>query len=152
MVPYTPAAPGRIAEIEFAFRLANDQRYLGPVRANFGKMAEKVNEVFHADNPRYTRTTLKIALQRHRRRDQSAAESTADPEMSFTEELASDRAYRLPARMKAVEIALRVNDEYHGGKPVRNPISIRAAIKRYLRQNVGLTATDYPRACSAAGQ
>ena len=90
MIPYTPATPGRVAEIEFAFRLAVDPRYLGPVRANFRKIAEIVNEVFHAGNLRYTRTTLKIALQSHRRRDRLAAESHADPEMVFAEKLAYD--------------------------------------------------------------
>ena len=134
LVPYTPATPGRVAEIEFAFRLATDPRYLGPVRANFRKIAEKVNEVFHAGNPRYTRTTLKIALQSHRRRDRSAAESPADPEMSFAEKLARDPAYQLPARIKAAEIARKVNEEYHGGRPVRNPLSIRDAIQRYRRK------------------
>ena len=125
LVPYTPASPGRVAEIEFAFRLAADPRYLGPVRANFRRMAEKVNEVFHAGNPYYTRTTLKIALQSHRRHDRSAAESPADPEMSFAEKLTRDPAYQLPARIKAAEIARKVNEEYHGGRPVRNPLSIR---------------------------
>lgn len=142
MVPYTPAAPGRVAEIEFACGLATDPRYLGPVRANFKMMAEKVNRVFHAGNPRYTRTTLKIALQRRRRRGRSAAESIADPEMSFSEKLACNRAYQLPARMKGAEIARVVNEQYHGGKPVRNPLSIRAAIQRYRRQSVGLTAAQ----------
>jgi hypothetical protein len=137
MVPYTPAAPGRVAEIEFAFGLATDPRYLGPVRANFKMMAEKVNEVFHAGNPRDTRTTLKIALQRRRRRGRSAAESIADPEMWFAEELARNRAYQLPARMKGAEIARMVNEKYHGGKPVRNSLSIRAAIQRYRRQHEG---------------
>jgi len=31
-------------------------------------------------------------------------------------------------------IAQRVNTEYHCGQPVRNAISIRAAIQRYRRQ------------------
>ncbi len=140
MVPYTPATPGRVAENEFVFRMAMDPRYLGPVRANFRKLAEKVNEVFHAGNPRYTRTTLKIALQSHRRHDHLSAESAADPEMSFAEELTRDPAYQLPARMKGVQIARKVNEEYHGGEPVRNSLSIRAAIQRYRRQHVGHTA------------
>ena len=140
MVPYTPATPGRVAEIEFAIRLATDPRYLGPVRANFRRIAEKVNEVFHAGNLRYTRTTLKIALQSHRRCNRSGAESPTDPEMSFAEKLAREPAYQLPARVKAAQVARRVNEEYHGGKPVRNPLAIRAAIRRYRRQNAGPTA------------
>jgi hypothetical protein len=137
MVPYTPAVPGRIAETEFAFRLAADPLYRGPVRANFGEIAEKVNEVFHAGIPHYTRITMKIALQRHGRHQRSRTGSPADPEMSFTDSLARDPAYQFPARIKAEEIARKVNQEYHGGKPVRNPLGIRAAIQRYRRQHEG---------------
>jgi hypothetical protein len=139
-VPYAPAVPGRVAEMEFAFRLATDPRYLGPGRVNFRKLAGTVNNVFHEGSPRFTRTTLKIALQSHRRRIRSAPESPVDPEMSFAETLARDPAYRLPARARAAEIARTVNEEYHGGKPVRNAVSIRAAIKRYRRQNAGPTS------------
>jgi len=135
MVPYAPAAPGRVAEIEFACRLAADPLYRGPVRANFGKIAEKVNEVFHPGAPDYTRITLKTALQRYRRQQRSLAGPPADAEMSFTDRLARDPAYQLPARLRAEEIARKVNEEYHGGKPVRNPLAIRAAIRRYRRQN-----------------
>ena len=140
MVPYAPATPGRIAEVEFAFRLATDPRYLGPGRSNFRKLAETVNEVFHAGVPVYTRITLKVALQRHRRHHRALAGPPADPEMVLTERLSGDPAYRFPARIRAAEIACRVNEEYHAGKPVRNPLSIRAAIRRYRRQNAGLAA------------
>lgn len=140
MVPYAPATPGRIAEIEFASRLAADPLYQDSVRANFGKIAGKVNEVFHAGAPHYTRITMKIALQRHRRRQRSPAGWPADPEMSFTDRLARDPAYQFLARFKAEEIARIVNEEYHGGRPVRNPLSIRAAIQRYRRQNAMPTA------------
>ena len=140
LVPYAPATPGRVAEIEFAFGLAADPRYRGPVRANFRKMAEKVNAAFHAGHPRYTRTTLKIALRSHRGHERSAAGSTGDPEMSFAENLARDPAYQLPARIKAAEIARRVNEEYHGGKPVRNSVGIRSAMRRCKRQNAGIAA------------
>ena len=137
MVPYAPATPDRVGEIEFAFHLAADPLYRGPVRANFGKIAGKVNEMFHAGAARYTRITMKVALQRHRRRQRSLAGSPADPEMSFTDSLARDPAYQFLARIKAEEIVRIVNEEYHGGKPVRNPVSIRAAIQRYRRQHVG---------------
>ena len=139
MVPYVPATSERIAEVEFAFRLAADPRYRGPVRSNFGKIAEKVNEVFHAGAPCYTRITMKIALQRHRRHQHSPAGCPADPEMSFTERLAQDPAYQFLARIKAAEIAREVNDEYHGGNPVRNAVSIRAAISRYRCQEAART-------------
>ena len=115
LVPYSHE------EIEFAVRLATDPCYRGPVRANFRRIAEKVNETFHAGDPRYTRTTLKIALQSHRRHNRSAAGASTDPEMLFAEKLARDPAYQLPARVKAAQIARKVNEEYHGGKPVRNP-------------------------------
>jgi len=152
MVPYAPATPGRIAEIEFAFRLAANPLYRGPVRANFGNIAEKVNEVFHAGAPHYTRITMKIALQRHRRRQRSPAGWPADPEMSFTETLARDPAYQFLARINAEEIARMVNAEYHGGKPVRNPLGIRAAIQRYRRQKADpSTVTDAGRRTAAAG-
>ena len=152
MVPYAPATSGRIAEIEFALCLAAIPLYRGPVRANFGKIAEKVNEVFHAGTPHYTRITLKIALQRHRRHQISSAGSPADPEMSFTDSLARDPAYQFLARIKAEEIAREVNAEYHGGKPVRNPLSIRAAIQRYRRQKAGPgVAPEAERHFSAAG-
>jgi hypothetical protein len=140
LVPYMPATPGRVAEIEYAFRLAADPLYLGPVRANFKKIAEKVNEVFHAGNPHYTRTTLKIALQSYRRRDRSTVESLADSEMLFAEMLACDLAYQLSARIKAAEIAQKVNEEYHSGRPVRNPLGIRTAIQRYRRQKANSTS------------
>ena len=140
LVPYRLAAPGQVAEIEFAFRLAADPNYLGPVRANFRKMAEKVNEVYHENNPRYTRTSLKIALQSHRRCDRREAESPENPEMSFAGKLTGDPAYQLPARIKAAEIARKVNEVYHGGRPVRNPRGIRTAIQRYRRQKAGTTA------------
>jgi hypothetical protein len=143
LVPYASAEPGRVAEIEFAFRLAADPRYLGPVRSNFRKIAEKINEVFHSGNPHHTRTTLKLALQSYRRRDRSATESHADQEMSFAEKLASDPAYQLPARIKAAQIARKVNEEYHDGRPVRNPLGIRTAIQRYRRQNASQTAGEF---------
>jgi hypothetical protein len=76
MVAYTPATPGRVAEIEFAIRLATDPRYLGPVRANFRRIAEKVNEAFHAGNLRYTvRNPFGIcaAIRRYRRQDAGPA-------------------------------------------------------------------------------
>jgi hypothetical protein len=137
MVPYASATPGKVAELEFAARLAAESRYRGPVRANFGKIAQKMNEVFHAGASRYTRITMKVALQRHRRHQRSRAEYRADPEMSFAERLACDPVYHFPARIKAAEIAREVNAEYHGGKPVRNPLGIRAAIGRFRRQNAG---------------
>jgi hypothetical protein len=139
MVPYVPAMPGRIAEVEFASRLAAEPRYRGPVRANFGKIAGKVNEAFHGGLPHYTRITMKVALQRYRRHERSEVAYPADPEMHFTEGLACDPACQFPARIKAEEIARDVNAEYHGGKPVRNAVSIRAAIKRYRRQTHALT-------------
>ena len=144
LVPYTPAAPGRVAEIEFAFLLATDPRYTGPVRANFSKIAEKVNEAFHAGNPHHTRTTLKIALQRHRRRNRSAAGAPADPEMAFAEKLAHEPDYQFPARIKAAEIARKVNEEYHCGRPVRNSLSISDAIQRYRRQMAAVAAGRLP--------
>jgi hypothetical protein len=137
MVPYKPAAPGQVAEIEYAFSLATDPRYLGPVRANFRNISQKVNEMFHAGNACYTRTTLKIALQRHRRRACSATEFIPDPEIAFADALVRDPAYQLPARMKGEEIARMVNEEYHGGQSVRNALSIRVAVHRYRRQNAG---------------
>ena len=140
MVPYVPAASGRVSEIEFASHLAAEPRYRGPVRANFGKIAFKVNEVFHAGSPHYNRITMKIALQRHRRHERSGIAYPADPEMFFTDKLALDPAYQFLARIKAEEIARKVNNEYHGGKPVRNAVSIRAAIQRYRRQNARPTA------------
>lgn len=144
LVPFTPALSGQIGEIEFAYRLANDPLYKGPVRANFKKMAEKVNEVFHTSNLHYTRITLKIALQGYRRRNRSAADSLVDLEMSFTEKLSRDPAYQLPARIKAVEIAHKVNEVYHGGRPVRNPLGICDAIQRYRRQSAGAPSADSP--------
>jgi len=60
--------------------------------------------------------------------------------MSFAESLARDPAYQFLARIKAAEIARKVNEEYHGGKPVRNPLGIRAAIQRYRRQKAGPAA------------
>jgi hypothetical protein len=143
LVPYAPATSGRVGEIEFALHLAADPYYLGPVRANFRKMAEKVNEVFHAGNLRYTRTTLKIAFQSHRRRNRSAVESPMEPEMLFTEKLVGDPVYQLPARIKAAAIAGRVNEEYHGGRPVRNPIGISDIISRYKRPNENSTDGAY---------
>jgi hypothetical protein len=148
LVPYTPATPERVAEIEFAVSLAADPRYLGPIRTNFKRIAEKVNEVFHSRNPRYTRTTLKIALQSRRRHDRSAIEFPEDQELSFAEKLTRDPAYQLTARIKGAEIARRVNEEYQGGRPVRNPLSIGDAIQRYRRQHAGLTP---PRACASTG-
>jgi hypothetical protein len=136
LVPDTPETSGRVAEIEFAFRLSTDPQYLGPVRANFKKMAEKVNSMFYNGYPCYTRTTLKIALQNYRRHNCSALESPMNSEMLFVEKLAHDPAYQLSARIKATEIARRVNEEYHGGQPVRKSLGIRKAIERYRRQNV----------------
>jgi len=141
LVPYTPAAPGRVAEIEFAFCLAADPCYLGPVRANFRRIAEKINAVFYDGAPHYTRTSLKIALQSHRRRDRSVAKSSADPAISFAEELTRNPAYQLRARIKAAEIARKVNEEYHGGRPVRNPHTISDAIQRHGRKGKG-SATE----------
>lgn len=141
MVPYVPAMPGRVAELEFASSLAAEARYRGPVRANFGKIAEKVNEAFHAGAPHYTRITMKIALQRCRRHEHSGVVYPPDPEMSFTAGLARDPAYQFLARMKAEEIAREVNEEYHGGKSVRNAVGIRAAIRRYKRLGARPTET-----------
>jgi hypothetical protein len=134
MVPYVPATGGRVSEIEFAFRLAADPRYVRPGRTDFGKLAARINEVFHAGVPFHSRTRLKIALQRYRRHCRSGAESPADTEMSFAAKLACDTAYQFPGWVKAAEIASKVNEEYHDSKPVRNPVGIRAAIQRYRRQ------------------
>lgn len=151
MVPYAPATPERIAEIEFACRLAADPRYRGPARSNFGKIAEKVNEAFRAGIPHYTRITVKIALQRYRRHERSAAGSPADPEMSFAESLARDPAYQFLARIKAAEIAREVNAEYHGGRAVRNPLGIRAAIRRYRRRSQAPRPARRPPLSSGTG-
>jgi len=140
MVPYVPAMPGRMGELEFASRLAAEPRYRGPVRANFGMIADKVNEVFHAGIGYYTRITMKIALQRHRRHERSGVAGPPDPEMSFADGLARDPAFQFLARIKAEEIAREVNAEYHAGKRVRNAVSIRAAIGRYRRLMHALTA------------
>lgn len=134
MVPYAPPTPGRAGEIEFAVHLSTDPLYLGPVRANFRKIAEEVNKVFHSGNPRYTRTTLKIAVQSYRRHVRSSGALPPDPEMSLADRLVCDPAYQLPARIRAAEIARKVNEEYHGGQPVRNSVSVRAAIRRYRKQ------------------
>jgi len=34
-------------------------------------------------------------------------------------------------------VAKKVNEKYHGDRPVRNPLSIRTAIQRFRRQNAG---------------
>ncbi len=135
MVPYKSATSVQVSELEFASGLAADPHYLGPVRMNFKLMAQKVNEVFHANNPCYTRITLKRALQALRRCACSGAEFVADPEIAFAASLGCDPAYQLPARMKGLEIARRVNEEYQNGKPVRTPLGIRSAVQRYRRQN-----------------
>lgn len=131
MVLYVPATLTRCSEMEFAFLLATNPLYLGPVRANFKKIAEKVNEVFEDCSPLYTRTTLKIALQRYRRQARSAGHVGTDPEVLFAAKLASHPAYQLAPRLKAEQIAGKVNDEYHEGRLVRNAMSIRAAIRRH---------------------
>jgi hypothetical protein len=83
---------------------------------------------------------MKLGLQRHRRHERSTTRYAADPEMSFAEMLAGDPDYQFPARIKAAEIARKVNEKYHGGKPIRNPLSIKAAIGRHRRQVSGSTA------------
>jgi len=55
-------------------------------------------------------------------------------EVEFAESLASDPEFQTGPRIKMDLIAKAVNLEYHGGKPVRNAIGIRAAIQRYRRQ------------------
>jgi hypothetical protein len=134
LVLYVPATEVRCSELECAFRLATDAHYVGPVRANFNKISEKVNQIFYNGEAQYNRTTLKIALQRYCRQARSASQYGTDPEMSFAENLASDPAYQIAPRIKMELIAQRVNQEYHSGQPVRNAISIRAAIQRYRRQ------------------
>jgi hypothetical protein len=134
LVLYVPGTEVRCSELEFAFRLGMNPQYLGPVRANFNKIAVMVNEVFYNGEPQYTRTTLKIALQRYRRQARSGSQHGTDPKMSFAQNLASDPAYQIAPRIKMELIAQRVNTEYHGGQSVRNAISIRAAIQRYRRQ------------------
>ena len=138
LVLYTPATEGRCSELEFAYSLSTNPRYHGPVRANFNKIAEKVNEVFYDAGPRYTRITLKIALQRYRRLARSTSQRSADQEMVLAERLASDPAFQTGPRIKMDLIAKRVNSVYHGGQPVRNAIGIRAAIRRYRRQLSGV--------------
>jgi hypothetical protein len=137
LTPFAPATPERMAEIDFALRLAEDPRCLGPRRTNFKKIAEKVNDVFHSGNLRYTRTSLKIALQKLRRDNRRKAIAHVDSEILFAEQLARDPAYQIPARIKAEEIARLVNKEYHSGKPVRNSFSIRNAIQ--CRRNRGVS-------------
>lgn len=130
---YAPACGGRCSEMEFAYGLSTDPRYLGPVRADFKRIAEKVNECFHNREPHYTRITLKIALQRFRRQARSANPYVIDREMTFAEKLASDPEFQTGSRIKMDLIAEAVNLEYHSGKPVRSAIGIRAAIQRYRR-------------------
>jgi hypothetical protein len=131
LIPFAPATPERIPEIEFAYNLTKNLLYLGPVRVNFKKISDKLNEVYHSGNSFHTRTTLKIAMQRRRRNKLPASDAGSDPEMSFAVRLACDPAYHIPARIKAAEIARKVNEEYHGCKPVRNATSIRSAIRCY---------------------
>ncbi len=134
MVPYVPATAGRPSEADFAFQLATNSIYLGPLRSNFKKIAEEVNKAFNRQSP-YTRTTLKIALKRYRRQlCTTVVPWNDDSEMSFAEALSSDPAYQIAPRIKARQIASKVNDEYHNGQPVRNAVGIRAAIQRYSRQ------------------
>jgi hypothetical protein len=132
LVPYAPATAAGCSELEFAFRLSTNPLYLGPVRANFNKIARKVNEAFnYRQSSNYTRITLKIALQRYRRQARSRGLFGIDPEMSLAERLASDPTCQIAPRIKAEQIACKVNDEYHNGQPVRNAIGIRAALRRY---------------------
>jgi hypothetical protein len=131
LVPYTPATPEKIAEIEFVCRLAADPHYLGPVRSNFKKIAELVNEAFYMSSPRYTRTSLKIALQSYRRHNLSTTDPVRSHELSFAEKLTHDPAFQIPARIKAAEIARKVNEDYHNGIQVRNSCTIGDAIRRY---------------------
>jgi hypothetical protein len=132
LVPYASASDGRMAEIEFVSYLTTDPQYMGPVRANFKKISEKVNEVFHSGKPYYTRVSLKIALQRYRRKG-TEGDTTVDPEILFAERLSCHPVYQIPARINAAKIARKVNEEYHGGRPVRNSLSISGAIRRYRR-------------------
>jgi hypothetical protein len=135
LIPFVPAMHERIAEIEFSIHLAGDPLYHGPIRANYKKISERVNLAFNSGDSGYTRTSLKIALQRLRSCNRSSVESIVDPKLSFAEKLASDPAYQIPARIKAAEIARKVNEEYHSGKPVRNSLSISDAIRRYRLRN-----------------
>ena len=134
LVPYTPATEARCSEIEFASRLAANRHYLGPVRANYRKIAETINATFKRSRMLYTRTTLKIALQRYRRQIRSMGLYAPYPEIWFAEMLTFNPEYQIAPRIKAVQIARTVNDEYHDGQPVRNAVSIRAAIRRYRRE------------------
>ena len=134
LVPYTPATEARCSEMEFASRLAANRLYLGPVRANFRKIAETINAALKSNQILYTRTTLKIALQRYRRQIRSTGLYAPYSEMWFAEMLTLNPAYQIAPRIKAVQIARTVNDEYHDGQPVRNAVSIRAAITRYRQE------------------
>jgi len=119
LVPYASATAALCSEMEFAAELATNPLYLGPVRANFNKIAGKVNEVFNSSQPLYTRITLTIALWRYRRQGRSTRRNGTNPEMSFAEMLALEPAYEIAPRTKAEQIACKVNDEYHHNRPVR---------------------------------
>jgi hypothetical protein len=133
LIPYAAETADRISEKEFVLLLATDPRFLGPVRTNYEKLSEQVNKVFHFGKPHRTRITLKIALQSLRRHKHVSSIATADPDILFAERWSLDPIYQIPARIKAGKIALRVNEEYHGGRPVRNSLSIRGAIRHYRR-------------------
>lgn len=128
--PWAPATASRISELEFASRLAANPRYQGPVRANFRRIAEKTNEAYYGGKPHYTRVTLKIALQRYRRQRGMTDASVVASDLAFAYRLTLMPEYQLPARVKIMEIARRVNEEYHEGKPVRSATSIKASIRR----------------------
>ena len=95
-----------------------------------------MNEELHAGNPCHTRTTLKIALQSHRRRVRSAAEFVADPEIAFTETWCATPLTHFP-RACTRGNRRKGNEEDHGAEPVRNPFSIPVAVQRYRRRNAG---------------
>jgi hypothetical protein len=119
-----------MSELEFVIRLASNPHYQGPVRASFKRIAEEINDVYYGGTPHYTRVTLKIALQRHRRQRRMTDPSLAELDLTFAYRLTLTPVYQIAARVKAVEIAREVNEEYHEGKPVRSAMSITAAIRR----------------------
>ena len=132
LVPFLPASPDRPSELEFIVRLASDPAHRGPIRTDYVKLAAAVNERFHAGRERYTHVTIKTALSTLRRRGQSPDRSLA-PDLAFALDLSGDDVYQLPARVNVVEIARRVNEEYHQGRPVRSGPAVKNALQRHRK-------------------
>ena len=111
-----------LTESEFVWKLASNLEYAAKNGMDLDKIADEVNREYHGGEPVRTpiAVSVKVSEFMNSQPDYVKRRPWSSVEESAVMELASNPEYRTSR-----EIAGQINEDYHGGEPVRTPIAVR---------------------------